>query len=539
MFDKLLAPPDFEPTARSSDAPINYIHRRAGDADVYFVANRRRRSEDLVCTFRVSGKRPELWNPETGEITPIGVSETVDGRTRVPLQLGPAGSVFVVFRGTAGQRQLRAVLKDGAPILNTAPFETPRPGLHPKVTNDFTVSVWVKPDTDIVLPNAPGVGFLRAAPTCLVFYPPSGESVYGEGHAACGLTAGRNGVAVYERSRESLDPVLPVLTPLAGWTHLALVYRAGAPSLYLNGALAGQGKPSGKIVHPGLGEAHQRDDAYYFDGHMGEPQLFREALGDDRIRQLAASGLPLPEEPPALEYSGSTRPELLIWQDGNYAIRDASGRTSALRVAGIGRPIAVTGPWRVSFPPNLGAPSEIALPQLASLHKHAEPGVRYFSGTATYRSGLRVPADATSGGKRLFLDLGWVEVMAEVRLNGRSLGTLWKPPYRMDVTDAVRGGENELQILVTNLWPNRLIGDEQLAAENEYGGAPPAGGGGGGGFAAGIRRLPDWYAQGKPKPPGGRVTFTTWKHYDKASPLLESGLLGPVRLRTAVRRAIG
>jgi hypothetical protein len=538
VLDKLSAPPDFEFTARSSDAPINYIHRRAGDAEVYFVANRRRRAEDLVCSFRVSGKQPELWNPETGETTPIGVSEVVDGRTRIPLRLGPAGSAFVVFRGTA-QPTARAVLKDGAAVLNTDPFETPRAGIHRAVTNDFTVSVWVKPDTDIALPGATGVGFLRAAPTCLVFYPPSGEAVYGEGHTACGLSAGRNGVAVYERSRESLDPVLPVLTPLAGWTHLALVYRAGAPALYVNGALAGEGKPSGKLVHPGLGEAHQRDGAYYFDGHMGEPQLLREALGEDRIRQLAASGLPSPEEPPAVEYAGSERPALLIWQDGNYALRDESGRTSALRVAGVGRPVDVGGPWRVSFPPNLGAPSEIAMPQLMSLHKHAEPGVRYFSGTATYRNDIRIPGNAASGGKRLFLDLGWVEVMAEVRVNGRSLGILWKPPYRIDVTDAVRTGENELVVLVTNLWPNRLIGDEQLPAENEYGGATPAGGGGGGGFAAGIRRLPDWYAQGRPKPAGGRVTFTTWKHYDKASPLLESGLLGPVRLRTAVRRAIG
>jgi hypothetical protein len=539
VLDRLGAPPDFEYTARSSDAPINYIHRRAGDAEIYFVANRRRRSEDVVCSFRVAGKRPELWNPETGEMSPIGVAQTADGRTRIPLRLGPAGSAFLVFRGAA-QPTLQTVSKDGSPVLDAKPFETPPPGLHRAVTNDFTVSVWVKPDTDITLPGAGGVGFLAAAPTCLVFYPPSGESVYGEGHAACGLTAGRNGVGVYERSRASLDPVLPLITPLSGWTHLALVYRGGAPSLYVNGALAGQGKPSGKIVHPGLGESHHRDGAYYFDGHMGEPQLFREVLGEDRIKQLALAGIPAPEEPAALEYAGSTRPELLIWQDGSYSLRDAAGRTSPLRVTGIGPALEVGGPWRVSFPPNLGAPSEITLPQLASLHKHADLGVRYFSGTAAYRNTVRIPANATAGGKRVFLDLGWVEVMAEVELNGRNLGVLWKPPFRIDVTDAIRAGDNELQVRVTNLWPNRLIGDEQLAAENEYGPPPTGGGGGGGGgFAAGVRRLPDWYAQGKPKPPGGRITFTTWKHYDKAAPLLESGLLGPVRLRTAVRRAIG
>jgi hypothetical protein len=538
VLDTLGVAPDFHCSARASDAPINYIHRRVGDADVYFVANRRRRSEDLVCTFRVSGRRPELWNPDNGETSPLAVYEVADSRTRVPLRLGPAGSAFVVFRNAAEPRQVKAVLKDGTAALVTDAFPEPRPGLHPTTTNDFTVGVWVKPDTDIALPSATGGG-PNARPTCFVFFPLAGESVYGEGHAACGMTAGRNGVSVYERARASLDPVLTVPTPLAGWTHVALVYRGGAPSLYLNGAPAGQGKASGKRVHPGLGEAHQRDGAYYFEGHMGEPQLFPEALAEDRIRQLAAAALPLPEEPPALEHAGGARPELLFWQDGSYSLRDNMGRSSAQRVAGLGRPIEIGGPWRVSFPPNLGAPAEISLPQLMSLHKHAEPGVRYFSGTATYGNGIRVPADAIAGDKRLVLDLGWLEVIGEVRVNRRSLGILWKPPFRIDITDAVRPGENELQVLVTNLWPNRLIGDEQLPAENEYGGGTPAGGGGGGGFAAGVRRLPDWYAQGRPKPPGGRVTFTTWKHYDKASPLLESGLIGPVRLRNAVRRAIG
>ncbi len=162
--------------------------------------------------------------------------------------------------------------------------------------------------------------------------------------------------------------------------------------------------------------------------------------------------------------------------------------------------------------------------------------MKYFSGTAAYTRKVSVPAGATADGKRLFLDLGWVEVMAEVRISGKDMGTLWKAPYRVDITEAVRPGDNDLEIRVTNPWPNRLIGDEHLPPENEYG-MPTGSRTGGGGQA--IQRLPDWYAQGKPKPPGGRVTFTTWRHYTADSPLLESGLIGPVRLRTAVRRPIG
>ena len=171
------------------------------------------------------------------------------------------------------------------------------------------------------------------------------------------------------------------------------------------------------------------------------------------------------------------------------------------------------------------------------MRRQSDFGVKYFSGPATYTIRFKVGANATTGGKRLFLDLGWVEVAAEVKLNGKDLGILWKAPYRLDVTEAVRPGDNDLEIRVTSLWPNRLIGDEHLPPETDYGSVSgTAVVSGTGNVNLAIRRLPDWYAEGKPKPPGGRVTFATWKHYTKDDPLVESGLLGPVRLRTAVRR---
>ena len=118
-----------------------------------------------------------------------------------------------------------------------------------------------------------------------------------------------------------------------------------------------------------------------------------------------------------------------------------------------------------------------------------------------------------------------VEVVAEVWINGAKAGAVWKEPYRLDVTDAVRAGANRLEVRVATLWPNRLIGDEFLPAENRYGLRDEQGN-----DPHGIVELPDWYREGKPKPPGGRVTFSAWNFYDKDEPLVASGLLGPVRL---------
>ncbi len=533
VLDKLNIKPDFAFTSRSGDAPINYLHRRAGDTDIYFVANRRRQSEELVCTFRVENKRPEFWNPETGEMTPAAIYDLVEGGVRLPLRLDPAGSLFVVFRSPAEGRRLQAITRNGTTLAAAEPFPTPSPGRYRDVTNNFTISVWVKAEVDLGLPPEGLAGVLHSDFNAysFVIYPPAGNAVYGPGQAACGLTAGRDGVLVYERSQGDPSPVLAAAMALSGWTHLAIVYKAGAPSLYVNGKFVEQGRKSGNAVHPGLGEAFERDGAFYFQGSMNEPELFREALGQDRIEQLAKAGAPQPEEPPAIELAGNGTAELLIWQNGRYSLHRHAGRTSSLQISGIGRPQEIQGPWRVSFPPNLGAPPEVTLPELISLHQHSEEGVRYFSGIATYTNRFHVEARTIAGGRRLYLDVGRVEVCAEVRLNGRNLGVLWKPPLRLDVTGAIHPGENNLEVLVTNLWPNRLIGDEQLPAENEYDESSRL-------FGGPIKSLPQWYLEGKPKPAGGRITFATWKHFDKDSPLVESGLIGPVLLRTAVRRPI-
>ncbi len=110
---------------------------------------------------------------------------------------------------------------------------------------------------------------------------------------------------------------------------------------------------------------------------------------------------------------------------------------------------------------------------------------------------------------------GNVKKMARVRINGKDAGTIWTAPWQVDITGMVQSKNNQLEIEVVNLWPNRLIGDEQLPDD-------------------GIRngQWPDWLTKGIPRN-SGRYTFTTFKHYRKDAPLLASGLIGPVTIRTS------
>jgi hypothetical protein len=152
----------------------------------------------------------------------------------------------------------------------------------------------------------------------------------------------------------------------------------------------------------------------------------------------------------------------------------------------------VPGPWKIRFAPNLGAPQEVTLDRLASWTENAEPGVKYFSGAATYTKTIDVPTAWLNGGQHLSLNLGEVRELAEVSINGRSLGIVWHPPYQIDVTDALKAGPNTLEIKVINLWVNRLIGDQQPGAK--------------------------------------KYTFTVMPTYKADAPLRPSGLLGPVTI---------
>jgi hypothetical protein len=229
-----------------------------------------------------------------------------------------------------------------------------------------------------------------------------------------------------------------------------------------------------------------------------------------------------PGTEPAAEVHYGEDGELVVeaWQPGRYEMKTASGRSLQVRAPALPKPQVLAGPWVLWFPPKGGAPGRVPLDKLVSWSEHSTPGVRYFSGTAAYTKTISVPREMIGKDRRVYLDLGTVQVMAKVNLNGKDLGVLWKPPYRVDVTGALKAGENRLEIGVTNLWINRMIGDEQLPEDSDRN---PDGT---------LKAWPRWVLDGKDSPTG-RFTFTSWRLWKKGDSPVESGMLGPVTLRVS------
>jgi len=354
--------PDF---ACGEASPFRYVHRRLDDgSDMYFVANKQNHALAAPCTFRVSGRRPEIWHPESGAITFPAQYAGADSVTRLPLRLEAHEAVFVMFPVDASASHDRTSL--GRTSLN------------------------------------------QASPNQVV----------------------------------AIDAEANRPSDLSLWE--------------MNGRL--------------------------------------------QARSMSP---------------------------GRFALHLANGATLPLVVSDLPPPVAASGPWDLHFAPGRGAPERITVPKLASWTEHEDPGIRYFSGTAIYRGELVVPPAMLAPGIATLLDLGQVEVMARVRINGHDLGILWKAPFLADASGLLKSGRNLLEIEVTNLWPNRLIGDEQLPPDAEW---VSADFNGITGFGEKLLRWPDWLLKGQ-QSPTGRYTFATWKLWTAKDKLLPSGLLGPVTLR--------
>lgn len=512
--------PDFE--ARGLKPQVAYKHRARPEAEIYFVSNQKYQADEFEACFRVTGKAPELWNAETGEIAPAPLYREENGRTIVPLRLEAAGSVFVVFRTARADHLVSAQLAGQTPSqrqtleILRAHYGRFDAKAHPRIvdlTNTRLAGVKriMTPERFAGADPAPGARkhqlaqytvddavLCQAVPADSVLELPQlptrfkmSRILYGDLNAA--TAPGDDALDVTAMLRRAVNH--------------------GAVSLKVDASLAG-----GSPLPRGARELRAE---YLYNGRWNVAFLPDGAQLDLPGTEEANAG---PREF-ALHTTIQGAVELLAWKPGRYEFATAAGKTLTAEIAQIPAAQQISGPWRVTFPPKLGAPAQTSFERLTSWTESADVGVKYFSGTATYVKTIEIPAAWTGRDIALELDLGEVKNVAQVFLNGQDLGVLWKPPFRVALGRAAHAGSNQLEIKVTNLWINRLIGDEQLPADREWN------------AKMNLEKWPQWLLDGKPSPTG-QITFTTARHWKKDDPLVPSGLLGPVQLIPAVRKTV-
>lgn len=523
--------PDFR-VESGSDKDLDVTHRRSGETDIYFVANAQKNSRVESCRFRITGKRPELWDAETGQISDAPVwQDNGDGTTTVRVQLESEASVFVIFRKSFA---LPESLVDVTMKLNR-PEPTRLPDLKLlKAEYGTFLDAGLIDVTDIVAGKVDN-GKLRIE---------ANRQVLCEGDPAPGYhkelrvkyQIGDEGVVVkFAKERELLEidasgkGPLTILNAIFGKFALDV---QGVPAVY---PVLDVKKKIQTLLDNGAREIAVSDqliDGATVQGSQPNLRLVYSA-GIEKFEQTVASGkiaklqLPLPE-PILFMESNSNHDTSVIWKTpypGTLSYRTGSGGMKTVEVKSVPEPMELEGSWELDFSANLGAPKQATFDKLSSWTTSPNDGIRYFSGTATYKKQFDVPEEWVQSGVSLELDLGRVYVIAEVIVNGKNLGVLWKAPFRMDLDEHVRVGTNHLEINVTNLWPNRLIGDEQLPSDVKRRGPN-------------VQQWPDWLTNNHSRT-SGRISFQGFQHWRKDSELKPSGLLGPVVIRPYVQVAIG
>ena len=330
------------------------------------------------------------------------------------------------------------------------------------------------------------------------------------------------------------------------WTPNQTWWKDGAPELFRYfrrcGAMLRRGRYVDDFQSPGRSLITDRKDLQWIHRQDGKDDFYflfnRSDASMTTIVTLDGAGR-IPELWDPETVAVADAPAWFI-QDGRTSVRldlnpgqsvflvlrrpaTDAGPGLGLQRRGVLRTQPVSGPWHVRFPEGWDAPEEVTWKELTPWNESEIPGIKYFSGTARYTT--RLYLDRIDPGSRYVLDLGKVCNLAVVRINGTACPTLWRTPFRTDVTDLLRKGENILEIEVTNLWVNRLVGDEQEPEDILW--AKPGRMGGG----SLMQEMPEWLRTGSPRPSQGRKAVTSYKFFRKDSPLLPSGLLGPVVLR--------
>lgn len=517
--------PDF--SGGFGDERLCYLHRTTREAEIYFVSNQQKEYRTERCRFRVTGLMPELWNAQTGRMEPVPVwTSAGDDKTEIALSFKPEEAYFIVFRKPADSDvhflSLSQTLNGAAPrpLPNLEVVRAEYGQFLPSGLADLTDKVSsqlrdgrlsVSASNDFA-GGDPCFGIVK---NMRVKY-----TVGGKEHV---ITVGEN--QRIELPQQGEEGELAIVTAFYGKiptqfddvraprptdvTHLIKQRIAGGTYVFDADEI--------EVPLPQVTEGLDAPKLHliYKVGETWHDQFFTS----DMTINLAQHE---PEPTLAIEDSKA------VWYTpvpGSVELTKADGSKARAKVDAVPDVLPIDGTWTVGFHQKWGKKWQRQFPELMSFSEVTDDdNVKYFSGTAVYSSKFVLPKRYCSQDMRLMLDLGQVFVMAEVFVNGDSLGILWNEPYEADITKAVREGENAIELRVTNQWVNRLIGDEQLPADFKAEGEH-------------YTEWPDWMQ----KPQGrasGRTTFVAHKHWQAADQLLPAGLVGPVVIRPYARAAV-
>lgn len=503
---------------------VNFVHRRVNHADIYFIASSRNEQHQEICHFRVSDKVPELWNPMTGEIKEVAMWDIdSDGSIKFPISFDAEGSTFVIFR---------------KPITNTShvtsadiKLSTPEPQLLPDLKiikaeygtflpaglADATEGVVrsVRGDTlDIyagthLSPFDPAPGYVKEL---RIEYEIAGKihTIYateGEHLVICSEGQGNLIIrrAIYGKFNSEITGV-PMCYPIYDVKEkIESLIKSGKAYM----------KIEDKLVDDDISKS-PRNELLIVYSTMG--QVYKKYVPKGSFLNLAKKQA----TPQFILENGKLH--LISPYKGEVTYVTSLGKSKTVDISDVPKEIKLEDEWNVNFKSYTGESVDTIFNKLISWPYSSDERIRYFSGTAVYKKSFVLSKKQISEEHCLELDLGSVHVMAEISLNGKYLGVLWKAPFVIGIDKFVKEGFNVLEIKVTNLWVNRLIGDEYYPADYSC-------------ENGSIKQWPSWLMDDE-KRCSKRSTFSTWKHWSKDSSLQPSGLLGPVVIRTYVKKQL-
>ncbi|MBB4079247.1 hypothetical protein GGR28_001867 [Lewinella aquimaris] len=507
-------PPDFTVEGEDNDG-LTFIHRKTEAAHIYFVANDKRQSKSVSCRFRVTNKTPEIWDAQTGEIMQPAVwNENPDGTTTVPVVLESEQAIFVVFRSVVEDdhiTRLSAVAQPAAaeklPQLEILSAE------YGTFLQEGLVDVTDKV-ADAVVDNELNIRATRHFCDCdpAMGYTKEFRIEYTIGDSLYRLSE-------MERDSVNIDP-------------------GGKGELVIRKAVFGKFLPETRGV-PGQFPVHDVSSAIgrklasgAFDiavddrllegreaeGRSPELRITYSTAGEVRKVVVPAGGvLKLSDEKPFHKTVRKGKEDILLTPYPlQLTYERGNGISNELIVGSVPNPLALPDSWELSYSQIAQDTHHQTLQRLTSWSTAQDSILRYFSGTASYSTSFEAPPNVVSPDYSLELDLGSVQVIAEVILNGQEVGVLWKPPFRIKLDGYLQSGKNSLAVNVTNLWPNRLIGDARLPADYTMNKNM-------------IEEWPGWLTTPAARP-GRRTTLASYLHYHEDSELKPSGLLGPVKV---------